>query len=120
MSKVKILNKDERLVHGIGETNFFYKRISPDRAAAIRRKHTRRGDMNASAAGFEILESHLLGWENVQDWDDNDIPFTPENIRLIPDEVLAELITAISSSDGELATTVESAVKAPDKTVKNS
>ena len=117
---VRIIQKDEKLVHVMGETTFYYKRISSERAGAIRRRHTKRGEMDASAAGFEMLRTHLLGWDNVQDWDENQVEFTPENIALIPDEVLADLITMISSSEGELAETVEDAVRAPDKTSKNS
>jgi hypothetical protein len=117
---VKIIQKDERLVYNAGDTTFYYKRISSERASAIRRKHTKRGDMDAGAAGFEMLRTHLLGWENVQDWDDNQVEFTSENIALIPDEILADLITMISSSDGTLAITVEDAVKSPGKAEKNS
>jgi len=122
MSTVKIIQKDEKLVHIAGETTFYYKRISSERASAIRRKHTKRGEMDAGSAGFEMLQTHLLGWENVQDWDDNQVEFTVENIRLIPDEILADLIAAISSSDGVLAESpnIEDAVKSPSKTEKNS
>lgn len=117
---VRIIQKDERLVHSVGETKFYYKRISSERANAIRRKHTKRGELDAGAAGFEMLRLYLLDWDNVQDWDNNQIEFTAENIPLIPDEILAELIAMISSSDGILADTVEVAVKAPEKTSKNS
>ncbi len=120
MSTVKIIKKDERLIHQVGETKFYYKRISSERAGFIRKKHTKRGEMDAAGAGFEMLDTHLLGWENVQDWDENIIEFSLDNIRLIPDEVLADLITAISSSEGILAGTMEDAVKQPDKTSKNS
>jgi hypothetical protein len=120
MSTVKIIRKDEKLVHQLGETKFFYKRISSERAGFIRRKHTKRGEMDASAAGFEMLDTHLLGWENVQDWDGNEVEFSVENIRAIPDEVLADLITMISSSEGTLAGNLEDAVKQPEKTSKNS
>lgn len=124
MTTVKIIQKDERLIHVVGETKFYYKRISSERASAIRRKHTRRGELDAGAAGFEILYTHLLDWENVEDWAGNKIEFTKENIALIPDEILADLITMISSSEGILADTeqiktVEEAVKKPDKIEKN-
>lgn len=117
---VRIIKNDERLIHQIGDTKFYYKRISSDRASAIRRKHTIRGELDGGKVGFEILESHLLDWENVLDWDDNQIPFNVENIRMIPDEVLAELITAIGSADGTLAKTMEEAVVKQEKTEKNS
>lgn len=120
MSKVKIIQKNERLIHQVGETKFYYKRITPERAGFIRKRHTKRGEMDASAAGFEMLDTHLLGWESLEDWEDNKVEFSLENIRLIPDEVLADLITAISSSEGTLVETVEEAVKQPDKTSKNS
>ena len=117
---VKIIQKDERLVYVVGETTFYYKRIPSERAGAIRRKHTKRGETDFNRAGIEMLQSYLLGWDNVQDWDDNKVEFTPENIALIPDEVLADLITLMCSSEGTLATTVEDAVKAPGKAEKNS
>ena len=117
---VKIVQKDEKLVYNVGDTVFYYKRITSERAGAIRRKHTKRGETDFNRAGIEMLQSYLLGWENVQDWDDNQIDFTPENIALIPDEVLADLITLMCSSEGTLAKTVEDAVKAPEKAAKNS
>jgi len=117
---VVAISKDEKLVYTVGDTIFYYKRISSERASAIRRKHTKRGELDAGAAGFEMLQIYLLGWENFQDWDGNQVEFNFENIRRVPDEVLAELITMISSSDGVLADTVEEAVKAPEKAAKNS
>jgi len=117
---VRIIKSDERLIHQIGDTKFYYKRISSDRASAVRRKYTVRGEVDGGKVGFDILETHLLGWENVLDWDDKPVPFSVENIRLIPDEVLGEIITAIGSADGTLARTVEQAVSKQDKTEKNS
>lgn len=120
MCPVRIIQKDERLIYNVGDTKFYYKRISSERASAIRRKHTKRGELDAGAAGFEMLRTYILDWDNVQDWDGNQVEFTSENIALIPDEILAELISMISSSDGILADTVEDAVKTPEKAVKNS
>jgi len=117
---VRLIGNDERLVHQIGDTKFYYKRISSDRASAIRRKHTVRGEVDGGKVGFEILETHLLDWENVLDWEDKQVPFSAENIRLIPDEVLGEIITAIGSADGTPAKTVEQAISKQDKTEKNS
>ena len=58
----------------------------------------------------------------MRDWDDNEVPFTKENIALIPDAVLADIITAISSADGVVAETVAEAVAktGKDKAEKNS
>jgi len=120
MTTVKIIKQDERLVHAVGDTKFYYKRISSERAAAIRRRHTRRGEMDSGAAGMEMLRTHVLGWENVQDWDDNQVEFSPDSLSLIPDEILADLITMISSSEGTLATNIDEAVKAPETKLKNS
>jgi len=117
---VRLIKNDERLIYQIGDTKFYYKRISSDRANAIRRKHTVRGEVDGGKVGFDILETHLLGWENVLDWEDKQVLFNSENIRLIPDEVLAEIITAIGSADGTLARTVEQAAVKQDKTEKNS
>lgn len=119
---VRIINPEERLEYKVGDTTFYYKRITIDRAGAIRRKHTKRGDMDAGAVGMEILCSHLLGWDNVQDWDDKQVEFTSENVALIPDETLADVLVAIGSADGSEATNVEQATTETksDKTIKNS
>ena len=122
MSIVKIIKPDERLVLEVGETKFYYKRIPTDHANAIRRKCTVRGELDGGKAGLEILKGFLLDWENVQDWDGNEVPFNKDNIALIPDTVLADIITAISEADGVRAETVAEAVTqtAKDKTEKNS
>ena len=122
MSIVKIIKPDERLVLEVGETKFYYKRIPTDHANAIRRKCTVRGELDGGKAGLEILKGFLLGWDNVQDWDGNEVPFNKDNIALIPDTVLADIITAISEADGVRAETVAEAVTqtAKDKTEKNS
>ena len=122
MSIVKIIKPDERLVLEVGETKFYYKRIPTDHANAIRRKCTVRGELDGGKAGLEILKGFLLGWDNVQDWDGNEVPFNKDNITLIPDTVLADIITAISEADGVRAETVAEAVTqtAKDKTEKNS
>jgi len=122
MSTVKIIKSDERLILEIGDTKFYYKRITTDHANAIRKRCTVRGEMDGGKAGLEILKGFLLDWDDVRDWDDNEVPFTKENIALIPDAVLADIITAISSADGVVAETVAEAVAktGKDKAEKNS
>ena len=122
MDTVKIIKPDEKLVLEVGYTKFYYKRIPTDHANAIRRKCTVRGELDGGKAGLEILRNYLVGWENLQDWDGNDVPFSKDNIILVPDTVLAEIITAISAADGVRADSVADAVAqtGKDKTEKNS
>ncbi len=119
---VRIINSEERLEHKVGDTTFYYKRITTGRANAIRRKYTKRGEIDAGAVGMEILYNYLLGWSNVLDWDDKQVEFTPENLVLIPDETLADVLVAIGSADGNEAINAEQASveSKPEKIIKNS
>ena len=122
MGTVKLINPNERLVLEQGETKFFYRRVTSEEANAIRRSCTVRGEIDGGKAGMIILKKFLIGWENLQDWDDNQVPFSIENISMVPDQVLANIITAISEAEGIQAKTVSKAVDAAsiDKTAKNS
>ena len=108
---VRIIKDDEKLVYRCGDTTFYYKRIKSESASAIRRRHTNRGIIDHAKVGMEILSKYLVGWENVQDWDGGKITFDVNLIPELPDEVLAELIGAIGSAEGEYASMEEASAK---------
>ena len=110
---VRIINANEKLVHEVGDTKFYYRRITSGHANAIRRKHTNRGVVDGNKVGFEVLEAYLIGWDNVLDWDDNEISFSVERIESIPDGILAEVLEKINASDG--VKTIENISQDPKK-----
>jgi len=119
MSVVRLINASEKLVHQVGDTKFYYRRITSGHAAAIRRKYTNKGIFDGNKFGLEVLEQYLTGWDDVWDWQDKKVEFSTERIHYIPDGILAEVLEKISDSEG---VTVEEASQDTEKgkTEKNS
>jgi len=102
---IRLISKTERLVYEIEGSKFFYKRVFPAYWNDLKRKHTKRGMVDMGAAGFDLLETHVIGWENVVDEKNKEVPFAKELILQLPDPILADLIVAINGNvyteDGE-------------------
>lgn len=96
---VTIISKTETLEKRIYGTIFYYRRVFNQAYNALIRKHTARGNTNFDEVGLELLQTHLIGWKNLKDNNDKDIPFNVETIDLIPPDILAELIRAIGSPE---------------------
>ncbi len=121
MATVKLIQDDERLVLTRGESKFYYKRIKSQVAANLRRQNTRRGEVDFTAYGFAILDSHLLGWDRIEDANSKEVPFSQDAMRLLPDEILADLVIACSSAEGTFTNMEEALKKTKDvQTTKNS
>jgi len=104
---VKLISKDEQLEMKYEDSIFYYRRMSNDESSALRRKHTQRGQTDFNAVGIDSVQSHVVGWKNVTDIDGNEVPFSKENLLLLPDDVLVALINAISSADANKREDVE-------------
>lgn len=103
MPKITLINKSEKNVIEIGESKFFYRRAFPLDWSVIRKKNTQNGVVDFHAAGIELVRTHLLGWENIQDIDGSQVDFDLNLVESLPDAVLADLLNAINSKDVALA-----------------
>jgi len=115
---VKLIQDDEKLVLVKGESKFFYKRIKSQVASNLRRQNARRGEVDFTAYGFAVLDSHLLGWEKIQTAEGEDVPFSQDAMRLLPDEILADLVVAIGSADGVYDTLADAVKNVKSETTK--
>lgn len=100
--KVRLISEKERLKVKIESATFIYRRALSSTIGELRRKYTDRGEFDSIGFADEILERHLLGWENVFDENDEQVPFDPELIKFLPDKIKAELLNAIDSAGGDL------------------
>jgi len=97
---VKLIKDDERLVLYSHGAKFFYRRIRPVERQNIIRKHTKRGDVDWGAASMEMLRLCVKGWEGVGN-EDGEIPFSPELLNDLPEEILIEIMEATGAAEGE-------------------
>lgn len=88
---VQIVKKEERLVHKMAGSTFYYRRISTRQRASIVRKHAKRGKTDWSAVTAEIIQYVILGWEKVQ-IEKQDVPFDAEIALDLPEDVLSEIL----------------------------
>lgn len=95
---VRIISETERNVFEYDGSKFFYRRISVTQSLAINKRHTKRGIIDHTAAGLEIVQWCLLGWENVEDEQGQEIPYSAELVRCLPDELVNELTVALRES----------------------
>ena len=107
---VQIISKTEVLEKKIFGTIFYYRRALSQEWNNLVRKNTNRGVTDFDEVGMEILKTHLTGWKDLKDEDEKEVPFNIDTIELIPQEILSELIKAISSHE----------VNKKEKIVKNS
>jgi len=88
---VRIISDSERNVMEYSGSKFYYRRISISKSMEINRNHTKRGLTDHIAAGLEMVEWCLLGWDNVEDENGNSVEFNKGLIRSLPDEIINEL-----------------------------
>ncbi len=103
---LRLIKEDERLPSKLDdECTIYYRRIPNRKRAAIVEKHTKRGATNWVAATNEILEYSILSWEGayVIDEDDKrrDVPYSTEQVRMIPDKVQADLMDEVGENTDE-------------------
>jgi hypothetical protein len=104
MSKyVRIIAPDETFELKVGDSKFFYRRLRAAEKNNIILKHTKRGEIDKTAATMEILKMCLKGWEGVKDSNGNDVKFTVDLIEALPETVLIQLELAAISAYGEEA-----------------
>jgi len=98
---VKLISDDERLVLHSHGAKFYYRRIRPVERQNIIKKHTKRGEVDWGAASMEMLRLCVKGWEGVGD-ENGEIPYRPELLEDLPEEILVEIMEATGAAEGEV------------------
>ena len=88
---IQIIEKDEKLTYEIEGSKISYRRITTLKRGAIVKRHTKRGKADWNAITEEILRYIITGWENVEKAG-LEIPFDPDLITAIPEDVLTEIL----------------------------
>lgn len=91
---VFIIGPNERLSFTVGESTFYYRRLTPSKHTELRSAHTERGLFNEQARHNFLVDMAtyaLSGWENVRDGHMQPVPFLPEVIPYLPWAVLERL-----------------------------
>lgn len=101
---VKIIKKEERLKITLEGSDFFYRRIpSPERAEILQRLTPRRGgDPNWEKVMKEMLQFGLLDWKDVEDADDQPVPFDRELCGWLPQTIQVDLLDALGANVEQL------------------
>ena len=95
---VRIISNTERNKFEFDGSAFYYRRISVTQSMAINKRHTKRGIVDAVAAGLEIVQWCLIDWEGVEDENGVAIPYTKELVMYLPTELVQELTIALRES----------------------
>jgi len=98
---IKLIRESERNTFEYMGSKFYYRRISVSKSMMINKKHNRRGIVDTVAAGLDILEWCLLGWDEVLDENDQPIPFETSLVKDLPDEVVSELTPLLREASPE-------------------
>jgi len=98
--RVVLISPGEKLVHEVGESRFFYRRLDAEERAQIddkmwAMKGKRKIDFKYSTVGLEYLKRGIQGWEKVFDGEGQEVPFALDKILLLPGEIVTDLIEKI-------------------------
>jgi hypothetical protein len=91
---VFIIGVNERLSFPVGDSTFFYRRLTPSKHTELRNEYTDRGlfDEQARKNFLVAIASYCLtGWENVLDGQMQQVPFLVDVIPYLPWAVLEKL-----------------------------
>ncbi len=97
---VRLINPKERLKLQIDGSVFYYRRLRSIERNNIIKKHTRRGEVDFTAAALEMIQMCLLDWDNVFDGEKK-VKFDKSLVENFPEEVLIEIQKAIGANEGE-------------------
>ena len=93
--KVQLIRADEKLSCKVFDSTFFFRRLKAAERRAILDKHTDKGLIDYSAAGREMVEMAMIGWQDVYSGDE-EIPFDRELIDSLPERVILSIQTALN------------------------
>lgn len=101
---VFLISPTERLSFTVGDSTFYYKRLTPTRHTELRAAHTERGLFDEQARRnflVEVASECLLGWDNVLDGQMQPVLFLVEVIRYLPWAVLQRLDDVVMQESPE-------------------
>lgn len=98
---IRIIRKNEKNVYRWDDTEIYYRRVSSSVSSKINEEHKKRGVIDVTAAGMATLEWAITGWKGVLDENDQEIPFDPELIKDLPDEILLEIANRLREASPE-------------------
>jgi len=103
--KLQLIRDTERLEFktlDFDDLIIFYKRITASNYYAIVRANTGKADMvDLDAAKNDILRKYILDWTGVTDENGKEIPFEPELVLSLPENIQEELKAVIRFGGGE-------------------
>ena len=101
-----IVRDKERFAFRISDDDpsvIYYRRIPPTKRAELVAKHTMMGEVNNLACQVEMCEYCVVGWEQLYDYEGNEITFSSEEIKGLPTEIILRVMTRINESSPEQA-----------------
>lgn len=95
---IRLVDDTESLAYKVAgtKTKIFYRRISAERARVLTNLHTKRGELDTDGFSRQLLQEHVMGWENVLDKGNKPIPYNFELIYKLPNPILVDLIGKIN------------------------
>lgn len=100
---IKLVNEKAEKKFSFEDSVLIYTEILPrDLEKAYQKwqtvdRETKEGVFDIFNLRDEILNSHVVGWENVVDTDGTPVPFSSEFIAALPSEVRTELYSLITT-----------------------
>jgi len=103
MSKVYIIDPNERFPVKIDSATFYIRRLTTrERRAIIKKRTNNKGITDYTLAGLEMIDKAVLGWEGIYRKDGDDdipVPFSKEILLAMSEDILVVLQNAINSSN---------------------
>ena len=89
--QIVLISEDEQFTYRFGESEIYYRRISPAKARMLREMHTKNGRLDNEAFTQDGIRYAITGWKNIKDIHGKDVPFSPDKLDFLPSRVQAEL-----------------------------
>lgn len=99
---VQLIDDNERLVHTVGESRFYYRRIPSGRRGRLIKQHTKRGVVDWTAVTAELLRWAITGWDEVYSGGAV-VPYDNELVPRLPEEVTIQILDLAQAAEGEAA-----------------
>lgn len=97
---ITLISKDETYYCTVQGVKFAYRRIAMAEQRKIEADHTKRGQVDHRAVGYEMVRRGLRGWDHhVTDTEGNPVAFNPAFVEMFPEEVILELMGHLQKSD---------------------
>lgn len=97
---ITLISKDETYYCTVLGVRFSYRRIAMAEQRKIEADHTKRGQVDHRAVGYEMVRRGLRGWDHhVTDAEGKAVAFSPDKVDMLPEEVVLELMGHLQKSD---------------------